>query len=268
MAEKKNAVALRPSEEVLAELGSSFTPETSFSGIQLPRITFVSQDKTETVKNPKTGKKELKIVTEAGTFFTERPTAKVDPTTGKPEWHKEQIGSTFTGIIVFKRKQLKYYDQSTESFVSSSVYDEDDEVIPLFKDGKEIARGTPKELQAEYEYIKDGKTRTNLEENRILYVLYNDDLYQLNLRSTSMFSYMAYARNVTPPTVVTAFDSEHQKSGQNEWNKITFKVVNEIDAEQASTVLAKSREIRDAIAQQKAFFASKDSIDKSFDSLN
>jgi hypothetical protein len=60
------------SEETLVALQESYPVEQNGQRIILPRLGLVSQDQTEEVKNPKTGKKEIKIITEAGTFFTRK----------------------------------------------------------------------------------------------------------------------------------------------------------------------------------------------------
>jgi len=55
------------------------------------------------------------------------------------------------------------YDEKTEEYTSSPIYDNDDEVIPLWKDRKEVAKGTPKELKEKFHYTdKDGKVFANL----------------------------------------------------------------------------------------------------------
>ena len=126
------AVTNVASPEVLSQLSSAYPIEQGAMRIILSRISMVSQDVTE-------GKgKATKVVVEAGTFFVEAQTDDINEETGKKVWVKEEIGNSFEGIIVFKRKQLRYYDESTETYTSSPIYDTDDEIIPLFRDKKEV----------------------------------------------------------------------------------------------------------------------------------
>lgn len=254
----KKKLSTKVNEDVLAELRASYPSEPGALKIQLPRLGFHSQDKTE-------GKgKAMKVVAEAGVFYTELQTDEVDEN-NKKIWQKEEIGTSFQGTILFKRKQLRYYDESTEKYISSPVYDTDDEVVPLFCDKKEIARGTPAELKAGYEYVKDGKVKSKLEENRILYVLYKDEIYQLNLRGSSMYSFMSYARSTLPPSVVTKFGSESKEKGTIAWNQMTFTVVRQLDVDEAAGVLEKVQKIKNTIAVEKQQYENVKKIDKEGD---
>lgn len=241
----------QPTEQQLAELRSSFPTEPAFNRILLPRLGMVSQDKTE-------GRgKTLKVISEAGTFFTERETEELDEN-GKKIWAKTELGTEINGIIFFARKQLRYYDEATEKYTSSPIYDLDSEVVPLFCDKKEVARGTPADLKKNYEYTdKDGKVKSRLEENRILYVLYEDEVYQMNLRGSSMYSFMKYARSVLPPSVITTFGSETREKGSIVWNAMTFEVARPLTTDEADLIVAKQKEIRDAIVSEKQFFNAK-----------
>lgn len=130
------------------------------------------------------------------------------------------------GIILYHCYQLSYFDEDTEKYASTPVYDSQDENLPLFSDKKQIAKGTPAELKALYKFTdKDGKEKSKLKDNRIVYVLIGEELFQLNLHGSSMYSFMKYARTANPPTVITNFASEPQKKGQIEWNMMTFKPV-------------------------------------------
>lgn len=251
MANKKETAVMNvASDEQLAILNSSFPKEEGFKRTLLPRLGMFAQDKTE-------GKgKAMVVVNEAGTFYTETESEEENED-GKKVWEKKEIGTEIDVIILFQRKQLKYFDSSTETFTSSSVYDEEDEIIPLWCNKAEIAKGTPAELKArvEYQYEKDGKIKSKLEDNRILYVLYEGQLYQMNLRGSSMYSWMTYTRSVNPSTVLTHLSSEAKEKGSIAWNQMTFTKVRGIDGEEAGNVIANVSEIKDAIAQEKAFFA-------------
>lgn len=256
---KKNEVAAPLDQETLNKLRDNFPADPSAMRIQLPRLSLLSQDKTE--ESGKGKDKTIKVIEAAGTFFRERQGDEVDEETGKKEWLREELGEYIDGIIVFQRKQLRMYDESTEQYTSSPIFDSKDEVIPLFCDGKEVGRGTPEELKAKYEYTdkKDGKVKSALRDEKILYVLFEDQLYQLNLRSTSMFAYMSYARKVVPPSVVTRFSSEPKEKGDIEWNQMTFNAIRTLDSEEAEKVIAAQEELKHVIAMEKASFANSQS---------
>ncbi len=141
---------------------------------------------------------------------------------------------------------MSYYDGDTQLYTSSPIYDTDDEIIPLFSNKKEVDRGTPAELKGreDYAFEKDGKKKSKLEDNKILYVLYNDDIYQLNLRGTSMYAFMTYAKKTLPPSVVTSFGSEPKEKGSIEWNQMTFNNVRDLDTTEVDMVLSKIQEIK------------------------
>ena len=250
---KTKAITVAPTEQELAELKSMFPVVDGFTRISLPRISFISQDQTE-------GKgKAMKVVAEAGTFLTEKEGNEVDED-DKKIWEKEEIGTSFDGIIVFQRKQLKMYDANTETFTSSPIYDNDEDVIPLFSNKAEIDRGTPKDLKKKYEFIDDnGKTKSKLEDNRILYILYKDELYQLNLRGSSMYAYMTFAKKYQPNTILTTFDSEAKEKGSIAWNQITYEKSRDLTGEEVARVIEVTRDLKYGIDSEKAFYASQTS---------
>jgi len=250
---KTKALAVTASNEVLAQLAEAYPQEKGGTYITLPRLSLVSQDKTE-----ETGKgkdKQITVIAAAGDFYTEKQGEEVDEE-GKKIWDKEEIGTEFEGIIFFKRHQLKMYDEATEEFTSSPVYDSPDEVIPLWCDKKEVAKGTPAELKAKYMFTnKKGKEVSALEDNRILYVLYKGEAYQMNLRGSSMYSLLSYEKTVSAPTVVTEFSSEAMEKGEICWNKMTFKAVRKLTTEEAEKVAELQKEAIEAIGASKASFA-------------
>ena len=242
----------KPSEEALAALRNSFPVEQGFTRIMLPRLTFKSQNVTE-------GKgKNMQVVIEAGSFLEERETEEVNDD-GKKVWSKTDLGTEIEGTVVFQRKQLRYFDEATEEFVSSPIYDNDDEIVPLFRNKKEEHRGTPAELKALFQYTaKDGKVKTNLEDNRVLFILKDGELFQLNLRGSSMYSFMKFTRDMknTPiPSLFLKFNSQPMEKGSIEWNQMTFTPVRNLSAEEVTVVLNHINEIREGIAQEKAYFA-------------
>lgn len=250
---KTKDLAITASNEVLAQLAEAYPQEKGGSYITLPRLSLVSQDKTEVTGKGKD--KQITIIATAGDFYTEKQGDEVDEE-GKKIWDKKEIGTEFEGIIFFKRHQLKMYDEATEEFTSSPVYDSPDEVIPLWCDKKEVARGTPAELKAKYMFTnKKGKEVSALEDNRIVYVLYKGEAYQINLRGSSMYSLMSYERTVSAPTVVTEFSSEAMEKGEICWNKMTFKAVRKLTTEEAQKIAELQREAIQAIQAAKVGFA-------------
>ncbi len=238
-------------DEQLEVLNSNFPKEEARSSFSFPRIAYVSQDKLEGVG------KNKKVTVEAGTFFLENQIDELD-SNGNKIWDKKELGKTMEGIIFFQRKQLKFYDENTEKYTSSPIYDTNDETIPLFCDGARIEAGTPAELKALYEYTaENGKKRSKLEETRILYVLVDETVYQLNLRGSSMYSFLTYARSTQVPTVMTEMSSEAMSKGSIEWNKMTFETIRKITPDEASLIIEKQQEFNNAIELQKEFYSKK-----------
>lgn len=245
---KKNQEVAVVDEVALAQLREQFPVEQSFQRVNLPRLGMFSQDQTE-------GKgKQMKVVSEAGEFYIEKESDEVDEN-GKKIWKKEELGKEIEGTIMYYRKQLSMYDKDTEKYTNSPIYDNDDEVVPLFCERKEIARGLPKDLKASYAYEDNGKQKSKLQDNRVLYVLYNGQTYQMTLKGTSMYSFMSYTRKCVPPLMRTKFSSEAQTRGDTEWNMMTFTTIRNLDNEEVNVVLGHQNNIRDAIKAEKEYFA-------------
>lgn len=233
------------SEKSVAILDQEYPKEQSFSRILLPRIVFISTDKTE-------GKgKNMKVVAEAGTFFLEKPNA-------DGEWEKEELGKEIDVNIIYHRRQLRYWDAANESFVNSPVYDTDDDVIPLFQDKKEIDRGTQKELQAKYP-PKEGRRTSALEDERILYVLYEGNPYQMSIKGGNKWAFFTYARKVNPATVLTTIGSEEKENGSITWNQMVFTEKSKISEKEAQEIISRVGEIKESIKAEKAYYQSMDS---------
>jgi len=256
-------IAKAISAEELAMLKDSYPVEQGLSRIMLPRLEFVSQDQKE-------GKgKSMKVTVEAGTFFTSNQSDEVDED-GKKVWEKDEIGKEVKVIILYERKQLKFYDG--EGYVSSPIYDTDDQVIPLFKDKAEIDRGTPAELKARPQYqgkSAKGKDISKLEENKVLYVLYKDELYQLSIRGTSMYAFRDYKKTVTPNAVVTTLNSVPKENGSTAWNQITYTEDRIINGTELPLVMESIAKIKTAVEMEKAYYGEKapSQADKDFDAL-
>lgn len=259
---KGKEVMVPMTDEQKAQMQQDYPQEAGMQRIMLPRFGLVSQDITEEVKDPKTKKKTINVLSEAGTFFTEKQgeeeeTVEVDGKDVKrKKWDRTELGTEAEGTIIYQRKQLKYYDESTEEYTSSPIYDTDDEEIPLFLNKKEIKRGTPAQLKTLYPGTNQaGKAISKLEDNRILYILIDGEVYQCNLRGSSMYSFFTYGRKTLVPSVLTKFGSEPKEKGSINWNMMTFETVRELTKDEADAVLEKVGEIKQGIAAEKAFYA-------------
>lgn len=237
--------------DLLAELAQSYPQESGVNRLLLPRLTFKSQDVME-------GKgKSKKVVIEAGTFFTERPTDEKNEE-GKNIWDKTELGLEIEGIIVYRRKQLRFYDEPNDVYYSTPIFDDVNEVVPLFKGKEKYATGTTAQLKALFEFVnEEGKTRSKLEDNMVLYIIYADELYQMSLRGSSMYSFRDYEKKASPSvnTVLTVFNSEPQEKGSIQWNQMMFKAVRTINAEEAHLVVEYRDKIKEAIEAEKAYYA-------------
>lgn len=259
---KTKAVAKTASQEQIDLLAGSFPAEDRATRISLPRLMMLSKDVTEEGKDPKTKKKTINIIQPAGTFYIEKPGDEdVEGKDGKP--YKPWVRDYFEGketidvVIVYKRKQLRFYDES-QGWISSPVYDTADQVIPLFCDRKEIHRGTPKELQALYPAVTaKGKPSSKLKDETILYVLHEGNFYQMNLSQSSKWAFSDYAKKVNPSTVVTTIGAIEQENGSNKYSVMTFEESRAINAEEAELAIEKVNEMKTAVESEKAFYANK-----------
>lgn len=257
---KELMVPLTPEQEAI--LGSSYPVEQTISMKVLPRLGMYSQDKTE-------GKgKAMKVVGEAGTFFIESPKEVENEKTGKKEkaFIKEEIGTAVEVIIFYERRQLSYYDSDSNSYISSPVFevtDPDNEpIIPLFQNKKEIDRGTPTELKAREDYqgkSAKGKDISKLEDIKILYVLYNGEIYQMNLRGTSMFAFRTYKKTVKINKVVTVITSEEKENGSINWNQMDFGMSRNISKNEADIIINHVKDMQAVIKAQADFYSKKNS---------
>lgn len=248
-------VATKISQDVLDQLKNSQPVEDTFQRVQLPKLGMFSQDKKE-------GKgKAMKVVSEAGTFYIERKTDELDEETGKNIYEKTEIGTTIDGTILYNRKKLSFYDEPNSSYISSSIYDTDTEVVSLWSKGKEVLKGTEAQLKEEYMFTDtDGKRKSRLKNIRVLYVLHEGELFQMEIGGTSMFAFSKYNQAVRPSVaaIVTTFFSEPQTKGSNEYNQMTFTKARDLTQEEALEVLGYVQEIQGAIKAEKEFFGKKE----------
>ena len=114
MTKKETAVTTKADTEQLEILKQSYPVEQGFNRIQLPRIGMMEQDKTEEGKG-----KAMKVVAEAGDLLYRSTDGRRNGRKGKKIWDKKEIGTSFEGTIVYKRKQLRFYDSANETYTSS-----------------------------------------------------------------------------------------------------------------------------------------------------
>ena len=119
------------------------------------------------------------------------------------------------------------------------------------------------ELKKSFEFTsEDGKIRSKLEDNVVLYVWYKDELYQMSLRGSSMYSFRGYARKIAVPTVLTHFSSTPQEKGSIEWNQMEFTVLRVVDSNEAQTVIEQQNKIKEAIELERQAYKNMVSDDK------
>jgi hypothetical protein len=248
MAKTDKTVAVAPSADIAAQLMSNIPVEQGYTETQFPRISFVSKDVTEESKV--NGKKQIDIVTEAGTFVKE-----VYDQESK-EYVKTELGKTIDVTFVFERKQLKHYSEAN-GYTSSPIYDTDEDVVPLFRDKKTVYRGTPVELRskAEFTEIVEGKKKSTLEEQKVLYVLYDGEMHQLTIRGSSSWNFSKYKKTTQIPLVISTLDSEEKENGSNRYNVMTFCAARNLTNDEALEVLEFQNEIKSGIADKNAYFA-------------
>lgn len=240
------------SAEQLAELKALNPQGDSFQRINVPRLGMLAKDLTEETGTGKS--KKIDVIQPAGAFYIERETTNED---GERVWEKEFIdGETIDVLVAFNRKQLSMWDDGAKVFTNSPIYDEDTQVIPLWEGGKEIAKATPKELQEMYPALTaKGKPTSKLKEVKILYVIYKDEVYQMNLSQSSKYEFLTYVKGVHPSTVVTVIGSKEQTHGSNTYNVMTFKNAGTVNMEQYEAIKSTATMIKEAIEAEKAYYA-------------
>ncbi len=283
-AKKSTAMMVAPTEDQLAELGGAVEQEPGFERLHLPRIGFAGKDKVEVIGTGKN--KKINVLMAAGTYFfereTEEVTTKADGTEGKV-WEKEEVDedTPIEGILVFKRKQLRYFDEDdgeNGKYTSSSIFGGEEgedpkvDIISLFKDGKKVESGTVDELQAKYPHklSKKGKKIPQLAIESICYVLVDGVLYQMNIKGSSLWALRDYTKKIKAATVITRFESKANEVGDNKFNSMTFTPVRALTAEEAALAIDTLRMIRKGVNDEKAYFAGQNQeseVDKEFEAL-
>jgi predicted Zn-dependent protease len=109
--------------------------------------------------------------------------------------------------------------------------------------------------KAEFTEIVEGKKKSTLEEQKVLYVLYEGEMHQLTIRGSSSWNFSKYKKTTQIPLVVTTLDSEEAENGSNRYNKMTFSVARNLTNDEAMEVLEFQNEIKSGIAEKNAYFA-------------
>lgn len=237
-------------EKELATLNEAFPIVEANNRLSLPMFGMLSKD---IVEDSGTGKKKtIKVIEASGTFFTEEGNG--------DEVNREFLeGEEKDVIIVFHRKQLKYFDKGLEKFISSPIFDNDDQVIPLYLDKRVVAKGTKAELQARYPALtQKGKKTSDLKEYKVLYVLVDGVFYQMNVSISSGWAFSKYASSfkdgTSPATVVTTIGSVEETNGSNTYRKMVFTNKRPINAEELELVKESQALIKDVAEATQAFY--------------
>jgi hypothetical protein len=223
------------SEQQLSVLNENYPVSTDENRQSFPRFGMLSKDITEETGKGKT--KKIDVIEVAGTFYTEKDKGETNED-GKSVWTREYLeGETADVIVAFHRYQLRRFDSSLNKFYSTPVYDTPDQVLPLYLDKQIVMKGTEKELQSKYPKLtQKGKPSSDLGKNTILFVLYKDELYQLNLSVSSGWAFSAYKRSINPSTVVTTLGSTEETFGTNTYRKMSFTKGRSIDVNEFEQV--------------------------------
>ena len=242
---KTKEVAL--TAEQLAILDNSYPVSEESNRISLPRFGMLSKDIVEVSGSGKN--KVTTVVQSAGTFYTEKDLGELNDE-GKKVWTKEFIGEEVDVIITSERKQLRKFDKSLNKFISSDIFDTDDQIVSLYLDKRVISKGTREQLQALYPKLTEkGKKSSSLNEDRILYVIYKGELHQFNLSTSSKWSFSDYKRQVgNPSKLVTTLSSVEETNGSNTYRKVLFTSKGFITATQLELVQENQAKINEEVA--------------------
>jgi len=252
-------------EEQLEILNNSYPVSEESNRLTLPRFGMISKDIVETSGKGKD--KKINVIQPAGSFFTEKDEGEVNEG-GKKIWTKKFLeGETVDVIIVYHRRQLRKFDSSLEKFISSPVFDNAEQVIPLYLDKQVIHKGTQKQLQALYPALtQKGKPTSDLKEETILYVVYENELYQANISQSSKWEFKSYAKTVNPSTVITTLGSTEETFGENTFRKMSFTSKKQISSDEFEIVNEKQTLLKETVKNDERFYLP-DGADGQLDSL-
>lgn len=195
-----------------------------------------------------------KVVTKAGTFvLVNRSEEEVD---GKHEYTETVLGDALQADVLFERYRLSYYDSANTAYVSSPIFDSKEEIVKLFRDGKNIASGTVNELQAlpEFTVEEDGKTKCKLDLQKVLYVYHDGELREMALSKGNGYAWRSYKQKTVAAVVHTEITSEKTEHGGNKYNQMVFKEAGYLSEEEAERNLTLVEDIKKGIEAEKAFY--------------
>lgn len=264
---KKEVSSEELSLEQLAILDSGYPVSDEVSKLTLPRFGMISKDITESTG---TGKlKKISVLQASGTFFTEEDKGEVGEN-GKKVWTETFLDKDKQDVvIVFHRKQLRMYDSSLEKFYSTPIFDNSEQVLPLYLDKQVVKRGTQKQLQDLFPAVTlKGKPSSKLKEETILYVLIDGVLHQCNLSQSSKWEFMSYKKSVNPSTVITTISSVEETFGDNTFRKMIFTKKRNINGGEFDEVVENQRLLKDQVEADKRFFVPEIVAPKEDDELN
>lgn len=195
------------------------------------------------------------VVTKAGTFVNVIRDEEKNAD-GKYEYTEEAIGTSLKDVsVVFERYRLSFYDAPDNSYISSPLFDDkDNEVVKLFGGGKEIASGTVKELQEPYMVEENGKRRSALKLQKVLYVVVDGVLHEMALSVGNGFAWSNFKRTCEVSLVKFTIDSKKTEYGGNKYNEMTFTVGDYLTEEEALANLKLIQDIKASIAAEKAYY--------------
>lgn len=250
MSKKETALAL--TEEQRALLDESYPVSEESNRLTLPRFGMLAKDIEEVTGSGKT--KKINILQPAGTFFTEKDEGETSEE-GKKIWTKTFLeDETVDVTIVYHRYQLRKFDSSLEKFISSPIYDNAEQIIPLYLDKQVIKRGTEADLQKLYPALtQKGKPTSDLKKEVILYVLFNGELHQLNLSQSSKWEFMSYKRKVNPSTVITTLSSTEETFGKNTYRKMMFDIARPVNSTEFDTVFENQSKVKETVESDARF---------------
>lgn len=248
---EETAVMTALTAEELAEMKNEYPVEQGFVKTYLPQLCILGRDVVENE-----GTKEQKIVQLKGTFFKKHK--EMD------EWISEYLEEqkTIEAIVVYNRYYLNNFDSATQKYTSSPSYDRPTDIVPLWKDGVEVGRGTRDELQKLYPAMTaKGKPTTGLKECRELFLLLEGKLYSMKLNASSSWDFSDYNKQYLVPSLITTLGAEII-DGALKYVKVTFRPTRDISQEEKSMVFAAIKSIKDGIALEKAHYGNNEPKDE------
>lgn len=247
-------------DEQRAVLNENYPASDDEARPVFPRFGMLAKDIIEESGSGKN--KTIKVIESAGTFYTEKDLGEVDKSTGKKKWTKEFIeGEIVDLIITYHRKQLRKFDSSLEKYISSAIFDNAEQIIPLYLDKQIIKRGTQAQLQSIYPALtQKGKPTSDLKEETILFVIYKGELYQCNISQSSKWEFKAYKKTVNPSLVLTTVGSIEETFGKNTYRKMTFKINRDINQEEFEFVKEGQDNLRGQAESDNQYFLSQANV--------